>query len=48
VEEGEESFEEAEDAEDWDSRSKDPEVDVTLYEFDTGGEREEQEEEEEE
>ena len=47
VEEGEESFEEAEDAEDWDSHSKDPEVDVTLYEFDAGGEGEGEEEEEE-
>jgi len=46
VEEGEESFEEAEDAEDWDSHSKDTEVDVTLHEFDTGGKGAEEEEEE--
>jgi len=43
VEEEEESFEEGEDAEDWDSRSKDLEVDVTLYEFATDEEGEEQE-----
>lgn len=43
VEEEEESFDEGEDAEDWDSRSKDPEVDVTLYEFATDEEGEEQE-----
>jgi tetratricopeptide (TPR) repeat protein len=43
VEEEEESFEEGEDAEDWDSRSGDPEVDVTLYEFATSGEGEEEE-----
>jgi len=36
VEEEEESFEEGEDAEDWDTRSKGPEVDVTLYEFAAG------------
>jgi tetratricopeptide (TPR) repeat protein len=44
VEEEEESFEEGEDAEDWDSRSKDPEVDVTLYEFAASGAEEEEEE----
>ncbi len=43
VEEEEESFEEGEDAEDWDSRSGDLEVDVTLYEFATSEEREEEE-----
>jgi len=44
VEEEEDSFEEGDDAEDWDSRRRDPEVDVTLYEFDTsGGEGEEEE-----
>jgi tetratricopeptide (TPR) repeat protein len=43
VEEEEESLEETEDAEDWDSHRKDPEVDVTLYEFDAGGEEEEEE-----
>jgi hypothetical protein len=46
VQEEEESFEEGDDAEDWDSRRKDPEVDVTLYEFAGGEEEEEQEEEE--
>jgi len=45
VEGEEESFEEGEDAEDWDSRSKGPEVDVTLYEFATSEEKEEEEEE---
>jgi tetratricopeptide (TPR) repeat protein len=44
VEEEEESFEDGDDAEDWDSRRKDPEVDVTLYEFTDGGEEEEEEE----
>jgi len=33
VEEEEESFDERDDSEDWDSRSKDAEVDITLYEF---------------
>ena len=42
IEEDEESFEEGEDVEDWDSRRKAPEVDVTLYEFDTGEEEEEE------
>jgi tetratricopeptide (TPR) repeat protein len=46
VEGEEESFEEGEDAEDWDSRSKGLEVDVTLYEFATSQEEEEEEEEE--
>jgi len=41
VEEDEESLEETEDAEDWDSHSKHPEVDVTLYEFATSEEEEE-------
>lgn len=45
VEEEEESFEEGEDAEDWDSHSKGPEVDVTLYEFAASEEVEEEEEE---
>jgi hypothetical protein len=36
VEEEEASFEEGEDVEDWDSRGKGPEVDVTLYEFAAG------------
>jgi hypothetical protein len=44
VEEEEDSFEEGDDAEDWDSRRRDPEVDVTLYEFDTGGGEGEEEE----
>jgi len=44
VEEEEESFEEGDDTEDWDSRRKGPEVDVTLYEFAAGGGEEEQEE----
>jgi tetratricopeptide (TPR) repeat protein len=44
VEEEDEGFEEGEDAEDWDSHSKGPEVDVTLYEFDTSEEQEEEEE----
>ena len=43
VEEEEDSFEEGDDAEDWDSRRKGPEVDVTLYEFAAGGEEEEEE-----
>jgi hypothetical protein len=47
VEEDEDSFEEGDDSEDWDSRRKGPEVDVTLYEF-AGGEEVEVEEEEEE
>lgn len=38
MEEEEESFEDEEDAEDWDSRGKNPEVDVTLYEFAAGEE----------
>jgi tetratricopeptide (TPR) repeat protein len=42
VEEEEDSFEEGDDSEDWDSRRKGPEVDVTLYEFDAGGEEEEE------
>ena len=45
VEEEEESFEEGEDVEDWDSRRKNPEVDVTLYEFATSEEEEQEEEE---
>ena len=45
VEEEEDSFEEGDDAEDWDSRRKGPEVDVTLYEFSAGGGEEEIEEE---
>ncbi|MGQ9572573.1 MAG: tetratricopeptide repeat protein [Dehalococcoidia bacterium] len=40
-EEGEESFEEGEDAEDWDSGAKDVDVDVTLYEFTSSEEEEE-------
>jgi hypothetical protein len=44
VEEEEDNFEEGDDAEDWDSRRGDPEVDVTLYEFDTSGGEEEEEE----
>jgi hypothetical protein len=44
AEEEEESFEEDEDAEDWDSRRKGPEVDVTLYEFATSEEEGEEEE----
>lgn len=44
VEEEEDSFEEGDDAEDWDSRRKSPEVDVTLYEFAAGGGEEEEEE----
>jgi hypothetical protein len=48
VEEDEDSFEEGDDSEDWDSRRKGPEVDVTLYEFDAGEEVEVEEEEEEE
>jgi len=43
VEEEEESFEEGEDVEDWDSRGKGPQVDVTLYEFATSEEEEEEE-----
>jgi tetratricopeptide (TPR) repeat protein len=43
VEGEEESFEEGEDVEDWDSRGKGPEVDVTLYEFAAGEEEEEEE-----
>ncbi len=43
VEEDVDSFEEGDDAEDWDSRRKGPEVDVTLYEFAAGGEEEEEE-----
>jgi tetratricopeptide (TPR) repeat protein len=43
VGEEEENFEEGDDTEDWDSRRKDPEVDVTLYEFTDGGEEEEEE-----
>ncbi|UCH87142.1 MAG: tetratricopeptide repeat protein [Dehalococcoidia bacterium] len=43
VEEEDDSFEEGDDAEDWDSRRKSPEVDVTLYEFAAGGEEEEEE-----
>jgi hypothetical protein len=42
VGEEEENFEEGDDTEDWDSRRKDPEVDVTIYEF-GGGEEEEEE-----
>ena len=45
VEGEEESFEDGEDVEDWDSRGKGPEVDVTLYEFATSEEEEEKEEE---
>ena len=41
AEEEEESFEEGEDAEDWDTRSKGSAVDVTLYEFAAGEEEEE-------
>lgn len=44
VGEEEDSFEEGEDVEDWDTRSKSPEVDVTLYEFATSEEEEEEEE----
>jgi hypothetical protein len=44
VGEEEDSFEEGEDVEDWDTRSKSPEVDVTLYEFTTSEEEEEEEE----
>ncbi|KPK47029.1 MAG: hypothetical protein AMJ77_04365 [Dehalococcoidia bacterium SM23_28_2] len=40
AEEEEESFDEGEDSEDWDSRSKDAEADITLYEF-AGDEEEE-------
>lgn len=40
VGEEEESFEEGDDTEDWDSRRKGPEVDVTIYEFSGGGEEE--------
>jgi hypothetical protein len=47
VEEEEESFDEEEDAEDWDSRKKGPEVDVTLYEFASDEQEEEAEGEEE-
>lgn len=43
VGEEEESFEEGDDTEDWDSRRKGPEVDVTIYEFAGGGEEEEEE-----
>jgi hypothetical protein len=43
VEEEEGSFEEEEDAEDWDTRSKGPEVDVTLYQFAASEEEEEEE-----
>ncbi|KPK21531.1 MAG: hypothetical protein AMJ76_02415 [Dehalococcoidia bacterium SM23_28_1] len=43
VEEEEESFDEGEDVEDWDTRSKGPEVDVTLYEFATSEEEGEEE-----
>jgi len=42
--EEEESFDEEEDAEDWDSRSKNPGVDVTIYEFATSAEEQEEEE----
>ena len=42
VGEEEESFEEGDDTEDWDSRRKGPEVDVTIYEFSGGGEEEEE------
>jgi len=42
--EEEESFDEEEDAEDWDSRSKNPGVDVTIYEFVTSAEEQEEEE----
>jgi len=41
--EEEESFDEEEDVEDWDSRSKNPGVDVTIYEFATSAEEEEEE-----
>jgi len=41
--EEEESFDEEEDVEDWDSRSKNPGVDVTIYEFATSGEEQEEE-----
>ena len=44
VEAEEDSFEEGEDVEDWDTRSKGPEVDVTLYQFDTSEKEEEEEE----
>ena len=40
VGEEEESFEEGDDTEDWDSRRKGPGVDVTIYEFSGGGEEE--------
>lgn len=43
VGEEEESFEEGDDTEDWDSRRKGPEVDVTIYEFAGGGAEEEEE-----
>jgi len=43
VGEEEESFEEGDDTEDWDSRRKSPEVDVTIYEFAGGGAEEEEE-----
>jgi tetratricopeptide (TPR) repeat protein len=42
----EESFDEEEDVEDWDSRSKSAGVDVTIYEFATSEEEQEEEEEE--
>lgn len=42
VGEEEESFEEGDDTEDWDSRRKGPEVDVTIYEFSGGAEEEEE------
>jgi hypothetical protein len=42
VGEEEENFEEGDDTEDWDSRRKDPEVDVTIYEFGSGEEEEEE------
>jgi len=44
VEEEEDSFEDGEDAEDWDTHSKSPAVDVTIYEFATSEEKEEEEE----
>ena len=48
LDEDEDIFEEGDDAEDWDSRKKDAEVDVTLYEFAADKEEKEELEESEE
>ncbi len=48
LDEDEDVFEEGDDAEDWDSRKKDAEVDITLYEFAADKEEKEEREESEE